>query len=74
MEIAPIPPKTDPETSALYRHIFENAQGGVIDLSNLDSNPTTTGGELEDGQWGIYSGALYFTILGTTYKILLTSV
>lgn len=53
------------------RKIVDGAMG--IPLI-LDTAPTTSNAILPEGRWGIYSGSLYITLSGTTYKWTLTTV
>ena len=74
MERTTLPIGTDPEQMRVQNFMFDNAMGTMIDLSNLPSAPTTANGFVKENQWGIYSGVIYFTRLGTTYKITPTAV
>ena len=68
MERSTLPIGTDPEMTRVLNNIFDGAQGTMIDLSNVDT-PTTANQVLKENEWGVKSGVVYFTRLGSTYSI-----
>jgi len=56
----------DEKQSNLMRHVFNNAQGTVIDL---DSAPSATSPLLKANEVGKYGTDLYWRIGNTIYKI-----
>lgn len=52
------------ETQELFRHIFDNAQGTLIEL---DAAPTADVPLLTENQIGIYSNSIYWRVSDTIY-------
>lgn len=71
MERIPVPKGVNTETENLLNNMMDSSLGNPIVLS---SAPTTSGGELKENNVGFYSGNLYITVEGTTYRISLTAV
>jgi len=64
----------DPEErkpNSITNHIFDKAQGIIIDLANF-SVPTTSNGILKEGQRGFKSNVIYEQFKGKTYKVTVT--
>ena len=74
MEKAVLPLNIGPEMERLFRHIFEEALGRIIDGTDLSADPTTANTLCKEGQIVFRSNALFFTFNGTTYKIAVTAV
>lgn len=73
MEEAVLPPNTDPESDRIYRHIWDKAQGTIVELG---SAPSTSDDPplLRSGEFGFYDGKVYWNIAGTTYQFNVTAV
>lgn len=69
MERISVPPKTETELSNLLNGIMDAA--APLPLI-LDAAPTSGGGELKEGQIGIFGTSLFWTINSVTYSIPLT--
>ena len=68
-------PESFKQDEKLFLNRFMDDVLGVIDLTDIiNSPPTTVGSELKEGELGFYSSALYITLRGVTYSILLTPV
>lgn len=60
-----VPGAVGGEIERVFRHVFENGLGPVIELTEA---PTTSGAQLASGEIGFYGTDLYWNIGGSTYK------
>lgn len=69
MERITLPNEIEADMSNFLKSLMDGVASVPIPLDDvLTTAPTTAGGELKEGQRGIYQNFLYETVNGTTYK------